>query len=367
MNHRLRACARYAVLVVAACLAGVPSVAAQPPSPAPSASAPFTPGDELRAALQALIANFDTISKRMGSAQAADLQERLNADLGWMQDATPPPTAGYTAQTWAARVAGQAHADASIVSEVLEGKSEPLVGSVGLTEHLLASRQDGLLDPFALYIPPNLGPSPTLVILLHGHPEYDTDIIGGRYFRTLADQTGTIVAAPYGRGIYQYATPADDEVYQITTQVAEAFNIPPNRTYLAGYSMGGFAVFKVGREHPDQWAGILAIAGSTLSSDTELVRRAFAGKPVYVVTGTDDSEVSTVFAQSTAVYLDSVGIPTGLYIQPGGTHAVVTLVPMLSSAWHDMLAGRPRASAQPHGTGRVQLPGSIDLPPGVKP
>jgi len=328
--------------------------------------APLSPSDELRVALSTLTTNFDTISKRMGPDQAADLQERLSTDLGWMSNATPPPQAGYTEQTWEARVAAQAHMDASIVTQVLANKSDPITGALGLTEHLVVSRQDGLLAPFALYVPPNTAPNSALVVLLHGHPETDTDIIAGRYFRALADETGTIIAAPYGRGIYQYAAPASDEIYQVASQVATAFNVPSDRIYLAGYSMGGFAVFKVGRLHPDEWAGVMSIAGSTLSSEAELVRRAFGHTPIYVVTGTSDDAVPTSFPQSTAVYLDSVGIPTGLYIQPGGTHAINTLGPMLSQAWHDMLAGRPRASAQPRRNGRVALPSTIDLPPGVK-
>jgi hypothetical protein len=86
-----------------------------------------------------------------------------------------------------------------------------------------------------------------------------------------------------------------------------------------------------------------------------------------VVTGTSDDQVPTSFAQNTAIYLDSVGIPAGLYIVPSGTHSVVTLEPMLSAAWHDMLTGKIRASARPLRNGRVALPSSIDLPPNVKP
>jgi S-formylglutathione hydrolase FrmB len=331
------------------------------PSPAP-----MSPSDELRLALMQLTNNYDTIAKRMGPEQTADLQERLSTDLGWMMGAaTPFP--GYSAEAWSSRVGAQAHMDADIVTQVLAGKSGPIAGSGGLVERLVVSRKDGLLAPFALYVPANAAANPTLVVLLHGHPQTDSDIIAGRYFRQLADDTGTIVAAPYGRGIYEYASPADDEVYQVTAEVASAFHVPPNRVFLAGYSMGGFAVFKIGRVHPEQWAGVMSIAGSVLSTETELVRRAFGHTPIYVVTGTGDDQVPTDFAQSTAVYLDSVGIPTGLYIVPSGTHSIVTINPMLSAAWHDMLTGKIRASARPQRNGRVALPSSIDLPPGMKP
>ena len=349
-----------AALAMAAMAAWVPMAAGQPGVTADS------PSDEVRAALTQLTSNYDAIAKRMGPDQAADLQERLSADLGWMVSAaTPYP--GYAPAAWSARVADQAHMDASIVTQVLAGKSDPIIGSQGLVERLVVSRKDGLLAPFSLYVPANAAANPALVVLLHGHPQTDSDIIAGRYFRQLADDTGTIVAAPYGRGIYQYASPADDEIYQVAADVAAAFHVPANRVFLAGYSMGGFAVFKVGREHPEQWAGVMSIAGSVLSSEAQLVRLAFAHTPIYVVTGTSDDQVPTSFAQNTAIYLDSVGIPTGLYIVPSGTHSVVTLEPMLSAAWHDMLTGKIRASARPQRDGRVALPSSIDLPPNVKP
>ena len=345
---------------MAAMAAWVPMAAGQPGVTADS------PSDEVRAALTQLTSNYDAIAKRMGPDQAADLQERLSADLGWMVSAaTPYP--GYAPAAWSARVADQAHMDASIVTQVLAGKSDPIIGSQGLVERLVVSRKDGLLAPFSLYVPANAAANPALVVLLHGHPQTDSDIIAGRYFRQLADDTGTIVAAPYGRGIYQYASPADDEIYQVAADVAAAFHVPANRVFLAGYSMGGFAVFKVGREHPEQWAGVMSIAGSVLSSEAQLVRLAFAHTPIYVVTGTSDDQVPTSFAQNTAIYLDSVGIPAGLYIVPSGTHSVVTLEPMLSAAWHDMLTGKIRASARPLRNGRVALPSSIDLPPNVKP
>jgi hypothetical protein len=86
-----------------------------------------------------------------------------------------------------------------------------------------------------------------------------------------------------------------------------------------------------------------------------------------VVTGTNDDQVPTSMAQNTAVYLDSVGIPTGLYVVQSGTHSVVSLEPMIAAAWHDMLTGKIRASARPRANGRVALPSSIDLPPNVKP
>lgn len=347
-----------AVALSACSIAGVSGV----PSAAES-----SPRDELSSAQTRLSANYETVTRRMGAEQAADLEERLDTDLGWMFDATPPP--GYNNDEWRARIALQADIDSSLVTQVLAGRSAPMAGVQGLVERLVVSRRDGMLAPFALYVPSHLTAEPPLVVLLHGHPQTDAEILSSQYFRKFADESGAIIVAPYGRAIYDYAAPADDEVYQVADQIATLYHVPAKRVYLAGYSMGGFSVFKVGRLNPSRWAAVMSIAGAALGSEIELVRNAFQHTPIYVITGTADESIPTIYPQNTAIYLNSVGVPTGLYIVPGGTHAIVTLAPTLDSAWHDMLAGKIRASAWPAGVAgtRIGLPSSIDLPPGVRP
>jgi pimeloyl-ACP methyl ester carboxylesterase len=336
---------------------------ATPPPPAQTQS----PEAEVRAALSLLAAHYETVAAKMGSDQALNLQERLYTDLGWMPDDTPAP--GYSAAEWQNRVALEAQLDASIVSQAAAGRSAPVTATPGLTEHLVLSRVDGMLAPYALYVPANYAADPRLVVLLHGNPQTESALLGSRYFRDLADSTGTIIVAPYGRGIYDFAPPGGDEVYQVTDEITNAFHIPSDRVYLAGYSMGGFSVFKIGRLHPDRWRSVLDVAGAALGSEIDQVRMAFQHKQLFVVTGTADESIPTSYPQNTAFYLSGVGIATGLYIQRGGTHYIPTLWPMLQEAWHDMIAGRIRASAVPRGVASMQdtEPVGSDVPPGMRP
>jgi S-formylglutathione hydrolase FrmB len=303
----------------------------------------------------------------MGSDQAVALQERLNTDLGWMPGADPAP--GYTVAEWNERVAHEADLDASIVTQVLSPTSPPLADEHGLVERTTVSRVDGLLTTYALYVPANVGPNPPLVVLLHGNPQTETNILGARFFRDLADQNGAIVVAPYGRGIYNFAPPGGDDVYQITDEVSAAFHVASNRVYLVGYSMGGFSVFKIGPKHPERWIAVMAIAGAAYGSEIDSIRDAFLHKPVYVVTGTADESIPTAYPQNTAVYLSRAGVATGLYIQPSGTHYIPTIMPMITQAWQDMMAGKIRSSAMPRGiTGVTQMPmNQFDIPPGMRP
>jgi dienelactone hydrolase len=314
---------------------------------------------EIQAAMTQLAAHYDDVASRMGPAAAADLQERLSTDLGAMLEDQPPE--GYPIEDWHDRLNDLAALDASIVAQAVAGKSEPIATAHGAVERLVLARSDHTLQPYALYVPATLAPDPALVVLLHGHPQTEAEIMASPYFRKMADETGTIVAAPYGRASYDFAPPADDEVYQVADEVAAAFHIAPRRVYLVGYSMGGFSVFKIAPQHPERWAAVMSIAGSVLYSESDGVIQALQKKPLYVVTGTKDESIPTSYPQRTASFLASYGVPTGLYVQVSGTHFLATLMPVLDPAWHDMLAGRIPARVRPGGL--TQLPISIPAPP----
>ena len=320
-----------------------------------SFAAPCTASDlqqqTIQSALAQLSAHYDDVAHRMGAAAAIDLQERLNSDLGAMLEDQPPP--GYPTQDWHERLNDLASLDASIVSQAVAGKSDPIATAHGAVERLLLARTDHTLQPYALYVPATLATNRALVVLLHGNPQTEAEIMASPYFRNLADETGTIVAAPYGRAIYDFAPPADDEVYQLADEIAAAFGIPAQRTYLAGYSMGGFSVFKLVPRQPERWAAVMCIAGGVYFSEVDRVIAALRNKPLYVITGTKDESIPTRYPQNTATYLANAGVPTGLYVQPSGTHLLATLMPVLEPAWRDMLSGRIPAGVRPMGTAQV--------------
>jgi poly(3-hydroxybutyrate) depolymerase len=179
--------------------------------------------------------------------------------------------------------------------------------------------------------------------MLHGRGESETNMLGVSYFRQLADRTGTILAAPWGRGAAEFEGAASTDVYDARTAVKRAFGVDARRTYLVGYSMGGFAVFKIGPSH--EWAAVLDISGAMLNS--EVVDFAWRATPVYVVTGKRDVVVPPALCEETAAYLASGGVPTTFYEQPDGEHWLRTLMPALSGAWDDMYAGVVRESSVP--------------------
>jgi len=292
---------------------------------------------KLEATRALLVSRYADVMKHMGGAEAADLQMRIDDDLAAYLSGSVPE--GFTKSDWIIRLDGLADLDSSLVAQVAAGKPEPLASVHGLVERTFVSHLDGTLQPLALYVPPALGKDPTLVILLHGNPQTEAEILSGPYFRTLADMTGTIVGAPLARGVPGYPPPANVDIYDAADYLRAAYHVGPHRTYLVGYSNGGFAVFKVGPIHPDVWNAIMCIAGAVVDSEAASVRSGFATKRVYVVNGAKDENIPPQLGEQTAHWLAGVGIQTGLYQAPAGTHYISTLMPTLKVAWRDMMAG----------------------------
>jgi pimeloyl-ACP methyl ester carboxylesterase len=331
-------------VLLLACLTSVASPCRALSAPATASSSPLAPYQAtLNAAHERLVQNFTDIEMRMGGEQAALLEQRLDSDIGEL--ASPAPAPDFSIADWTVRLEGIAQLDASLVDQAASGTFLPLAGSKGLVERFFRSRVDHTMQPFALYVPERLPANPALVVLLHGNPQTESELLAMPYFRSLADDTGTIVAAPWARGIPGYFPPADADVYQVADQVASAFKVPAGKTYLAGYSNGGYSVFKIGPELPARWAAIMCISGAIVNSETDSVRRAFANERVYVVNGARDNNVPAQDGARTAGWLAGVGIQTGFYQQPDGTHYLPALMPVLTRAWHDMLANRVDAAA----------------------
>ena len=221
----------------------------------------------------------------------------------------------------------------------------------------MPSRIDRTWQLVALYVPTTVKPSRApLAIVLHGNPQTESELLGQPSFRALADRTGTIVAVPWGRGLYDYAEPAGTEVYDLLALLQNALPVDRGRTFLAGYSMGGFSVFKIGPRGGARWAGVLCVSGAILNSGVRAVSIAWSTTPLYVVTGAHDESIPTKYGEQTAAYLAGIGLPVSFYEEPHGTHWLRTLNSSLQRAWDDMHAGLTRPESVPAARSGFGLP-----------
>lgn len=310
--------------------------------------------DRLRETQSEYYAHLVALEPIVGRYSVTDYMQRLVDDSEDLDQPNAAP-GGFTVEQWHDYTHNKALLDISLAHQVLSQHYDSMESIHGLGEVLVRSRLDGTMQPVTMYVPSTYSPShpAPLVLFLHGHPQAETALMSPDYIAKLAEATGSIVAAPYGRGYYDFRG-ATSDVYDTVAAVDKAFAIDPRRRYLAGYSMGGFSVFEVGPVHPEMWSGIMCISGALLGHDSHTMLAMLPRTPVYVLTGTDDDSIPTKYPTSTAIYLADNGVPVSFYSQPHGTHRIVTLLPIFTQAWDDMHRGIVR-SPPPQEAG-VSLP-----------
>jgi predicted esterase len=293
----------------------------------------------VQSARTTLVAHYDQIQQR--SRLAATLEERLDTATGQFNPGSKPSwVSDAVFLQYALAVAGL---NGALIDQLASGRPHPLGSVRGADDIPIHSIADGTQQPLAVYVPAGYEShtAAPLVVMLHGYTQTEADEIASPWIRSAADSSGAIVAAPYARGDAHYTGLAPQDIYQTVTVMKHAFNIDPQRVYLAGHSMGGFGIFTIAPLHPQVWAAFLCVSGSLTEEDknTALQSLRASGKPVYMVQGSDDQVVPALYARRTAHWLQSAGIGVRYYEQPGGMHSLGTMAPAFSRAWRDMLAG----------------------------
>jgi pimeloyl-ACP methyl ester carboxylesterase len=314
-----------------------------------------TPRDELKqrldASAPAYLAKVDTIATVTSRDSVMDYYRRLLDDKDWL---TAPKPSEYTPADWDDTVENVVGLDLSAASQLTNEKFRSLSEIDGLGEAFVRSSHSGKMEPVAVYVPKSYAsgrPAP-LIVFLHGRGQTESETLGPKFVRDLADRIGSIVVAPYGRGHYDFVG-AESDIYDVYNAAESAFNIDIRKRYLVGYSMGGFSVFRIAPMHPSDWSAVMSIAGALLNSRARRVVTTMPQTPVYMLTGALDDNVPTAYPTSTAIYLRNSGVPVTFYSQPNGTHRLVTLLPILRQAWDDMAQGIVRT---PSMTGDPTLP-----------
>ncbi len=291
----------------------------------------------LRSVAAAYYASAGQIAQITGPDTAMDFYQRL------LNDADEGVT-GVAAQL-----------DLSLATQLLRRSFTPMAAIRGPGEAFVRSSADGTMQPVAVYVPRDYSParSAPVVVFLHGRLQAESHLIAPDFIRDLAERTNTIVVAPYGRGYYDFRG-SESDVYDALDAAVVAFNVDPHRRYLAGYSMGGFSLFRIAPMRAADWSAVMTIAGSLLASRADRVLGTMQHTRFYVLTGARDGNVPTAYATATAIFLRDGGLAVTFYSDPDGTHSLYSLRSILSSAWTDMERGFVRLP--------VGLSGAADLP-----
>jgi poly(3-hydroxybutyrate) depolymerase len=150
----------------------------------------------------------------------------------------------------------------------IDAGADPYAGATGYVDRAYRSELDGTLQPYFTYVPTNFDPQKIypLVVVLHGFGGGSRGAINN--LLGMGDQPSPdcqyIVVAPSNRSNIGYTNRiGEDDIWRTIADVKSLYPIDDNRIYLTGMSMGGGGTWHLGLRHPDRFAAIVPICGST--------------------------------------------------------------------------------------------------------
>ena len=126
----------------------------------------------------------------------------------------------------------------------------------------------GRVQPYSVYVPTTYQPASTtptpLTWILHSlgvnHNQYGA--LNPKFIQATCESRHSICATTLGRGPDGwYFDEAEVDFWQVWHALGASFNLDPDRTVLSGYSMGGWAGYKLGLAYPDLFAKTVVLAG----------------------------------------------------------------------------------------------------------
>jgi hypothetical protein len=122
----------------------------------------------------------------------------------------------------------------------------------------------GQLQPMSIFVPTSYDPDvpAPLVLDLHSLGEHHWQYNGSVGVQQLGEQRGAIVISCECRGEdgwYQHE--AEYDVFEMWNDVARHFNLDADHVAITGYSMGGYATYRLGGLYPDLFGKALSIVG----------------------------------------------------------------------------------------------------------
>ncbi|OBI11792.1 prolyl oligopeptidase family serine peptidase [Mycobacterium sp. E2497] len=124
----------------------------------------------------------------------------------------------------------------------------------------------GRVQPYSVCLPSSfkLGRALPLTLLLHslalGQSQFAA--IDPRLLHQVCEVRGSVVITPLARGPSTwYFDTGELDVWEVWARVAEQLGTDPNRTVISGYSMGGYAAYKLGLTYPQVFSQAVVLAG----------------------------------------------------------------------------------------------------------
>jgi predicted esterase len=194
---------------------------------------------------------LDAAGRRISSGSLTTLRFEL-AELGRAQERLRPQDVATSVRVSLERLVGDVRA--------AEAGEDAVAARTGILRRAFRSAVDGTLQPYSVRLPAGhrAGRRYPLFVYLHGSGEDDRNQVGRDWFPADA-----IVLAPRGRGTSNFYTAdhAQEDIREAIEDVVANYSVDTTRVVLAGFSMGGYGVYRTYKEDPTRYRALAIFSG----------------------------------------------------------------------------------------------------------
>jgi len=207
---------------------------------------------------------------------------------------------------------------------------DPVASRTGIQRRAYRSTLDGTLQPYTLRVPEGLVPDARVPLLVYLHGSGDDD--RGMLDRSRAP-AGWIQLAPRGRGTSNCysADHAQDDLRESVADVLAHYPVDPERVFLAGFSMGGYGVYRTALAQPGRFRGLAVLAGQPDPGPQWLGQgppdsprppslAALKGETFFITHGTEDRNCPFAKTVQLVEGLKAAGAKVTFLAEPGRGH-----------------------------------------------
>lgn len=211
--------------------------------------------------------------------------------------------------------------------EHAEAGTDLLAGQRGFVRMAYRSKLDNTLQPYVVWIPKDFDSSRKypLLVYLHGSASSESEIMGTKII-----PEGFIAVGPRGRGpsnCYSWDN-AQTDIAEAVESVKENFPIDERNVFLAGFSMGGYGVYRTYYEAPETYRAIAAFSGTPkMGGDARIVDfmraenvKKFKGAPIFIFHGKRDLNVSYADTERFVAQLKRAGASVEFHAEADKGH-----------------------------------------------
>jgi pimeloyl-ACP methyl ester carboxylesterase len=173
------------------------------------------------------------------------------------------------AVTWERLASGETTPEPVVLGPSVRWYVSSLELGQGVADHLPLSSKPhflGRVQPYSVYLPATYAPGQQLplTLLLHSlqmglnqFAAIDPDLLS-----EICEARNSIAVTTAARGPGSWFFDEGElDLWEVWARVAEQLETDPNRTVIAGYSMGGYAAYKIGLTYPEVFTQAVALAG----------------------------------------------------------------------------------------------------------